>query len=53
MHPYVHSGTIYNNQVLETKWVDQKTLVFTEWNTTQQKEGTPTFFDSMDTLFYF
>ena len=30
------------------KSVDQKTDAFTQWNTTQQKEGTPTFHDSMD-----
>ena len=33
LYPYVHSGVIYNSQVLETaqvpisKWVDQKTVV--------------------------
>ena len=56
MHPYVHSGAIYNSKVLETayvpisKRVDQRTVVHLHngISHSRKKEGTPTFCDSMD-----
>ena len=56
MHTYVHSGAIYNNQVMGTaqmpisKWVDQKTMVHVHNGIlySRKKEGTPNVSNSMD-----
>ena len=54
MHPSVHSSTIYNSQPLEAtyspsvnEWV-KNYGTFTQWNSMQQKERTPTLRDSID-----